>query len=77
MSFDERMNKILDTLSDFLANRPGALPMFGLLLVLVNFLLQIFPGPGSGWFVDSDFLLHIGVIVTIIGMLLVRALSRD
>lgn len=77
MKFDNFMNNLLDKLSGFFAAWPGILPIVGMLFVIVNLILQIFPGPGSGWFVDSHFLLHIGIIITIIGMLLIRALSRD
>jgi hypothetical protein len=69
------MNEIVERLNDFFAVRPGLLPLLGVLLVILNLLLQIYPGPGSGWFVDSNFLLHIGVIMSIIGLLLVRALT--
>lgn len=77
MKFDNFMNNLLDTLSGFFARWPGLLPILGMIFVIMNFVLQIFPGPGSSWLVDSNFFLHIGVIITIIGMLLVRALSRD
>ena len=77
MKIDERINAIIERLNDFLARWPGILPIVGLLFVALNFILKIYPGPGSGWFVDSDLLLHLGIIITIIGMLLVRALSRD
>ncbi len=69
------MNELVERLNDFFAERPGLLPLIGVFLVILNLLLQIYPGPGSGWFVDSNFLLHIGVIMSIIGLLLVRALS--
>lgn len=69
------MNNLVERLNDFFAERPGLLPMVGVALVILNLVLQIFPGPGSGWFVDSNLLLHIGVIMSIIGLLLVRALT--
>lgn len=69
------MNNLVERLNDFFAERPGLLPMLGVLLVILNLLLQIYPGPGSGWIVDSNLLLHIGVIMSVIGLLLVRALS--
>jgi hypothetical protein len=72
---NEFFNRLVEQLNDFFAERPGLLPLLGVLFVILNLLLQIFPGPGSGWFVDSNFLLHIGVITSIIGLLLVRALS--
>jgi hypothetical protein len=69
------MNELVERLNDFFAERPGLLPILGIVLVILNLLLQIYPGPGSGWFVDSNFLLHIGVIMSLVGLLLVRALS--
>lgn len=69
------MNNLVERLNDFFAKWPGLLPLFGVLLVILNLLLQFYPGPGSGWFVDSNILLHIGVITSIIGLLLVRALT--
>jgi hypothetical protein len=69
------MNELVERLNDFFAERPGLLPLLGVLLVILNLLLQFYPGPGSGWFVDSNILLHIGVIISIIGLLLVRALT--
>ncbi len=69
------MNELVERLNDFFAERPGLLPIVGVLLVVLNLLLQFYPGPGSGWFVDSNILLHIGVITSIIGLLLVRALT--
>lgn len=69
------MNKLIDRIGDFLAEKPGLLPLVGALLVVVNFILQIFPGPGSGWFVDSNLLLHLGIVVALVGLLLIRPLS--
>jgi H+/Cl- antiporter ClcA len=69
------MNELLERLNNFFGERPGLLPLAGILLIVLNFLLQIYPGPGSGWFVDSNALLHLGVIFGLVGMLLVRALS--
>lgn len=69
------MNEILDRLNEVIGERPGLLPLIGIGLILLNFLLQIFPGPGSGWFIDSNFLLHIGLIAGLFGILLIRPLS--
>lgn len=69
------MNELIEKLNNFFGERPGLLPLVGVALILVNLLLQIFPGPGSGWFVDSNLLLHLGVVFGLVGMLLVRALS--
>jgi hypothetical protein len=69
------MNQILDRLNEFIGDRPGVLPLAGIGLIILNWLLQIFPGPGSGWFVDSNFLLHLGLVVGLFGILLIRPLS--
>ena len=69
------MNELVDKLNDFFATRPGLLPMIGIALVILNLLLQIFPGPGSGWLVDSNLFLHLGVILSVVGILLIRALT--
>lgn len=69
------MNKLLDGLNEYLAKRLGLLPLVGLALIILNWVLQIFPGPGSGWIVDSNLFLHLGLVVSLIGLLLVRPLS--
>jgi hypothetical protein len=69
------MNELVDKLNDFFATRPGLLPMIGIALVILNLLLQIFPGPGSGWLVDSNLFLHLGIISSVVGILLIRALT--
>lgn len=68
------MNRFLDWLGDFLSERGGLLPLLGLGLIIVNLILQIMPGPGSGWLVDSNLFLHVGLIVSIFGLLLIRVL---
>ncbi len=77
MKFDERMNRLLDWLSDFFANYPGLLPLVGLLLIIVNFVLQIYPGPDSGWFIERNICLHLGLILALLGFLLVRPITRE
>ncbi len=74
-TMDERVNKMVDDANDLFAKRPGLLPLLGVLLIVLDLLLQIFPGPGSGWFVDSNIVMHIGIIMAIIGLLLARALE--
>jgi hypothetical protein len=67
-----RINKFLDVISEYLAHRKGLLPILGILLVLVNFILQLVLV--NGWIVQSDLFLHLGVILAIIGFLLAWAL---
>jgi hypothetical protein len=66
------VNRILDNLSAYFADRKGLLPLLGLLLVLVNGMLRVF-WAGS-WLSSTDLFLHLGVITAIIGFLLAWAL---
>ncbi len=66
------MSKLLDWLSEFLAHRKGLLPLMGILLILANLLLQFLLPPG--WLVNSNLLLHIGLIIAIFGLMLAWAL---
>ncbi|MCA1900222.1 MAG: hypothetical protein LDL50_05890 [Chloroflexi bacterium] len=66
------MSKFLDRASEFLAHRKGLLPIIGLLLILVNLLIQ-FIAPGS-FLAASNLLLHLGLVVAIFGLMLAWAL---
>lgn len=67
-----RFNQFLDNLSDFLSKRKGLIPLIGILLVLLNFILGLIPG--GSWLSASDLLLHLGVIVGILGFMIAWAL---
>lgn len=71
---DNFMNRFVDKAAEYLAKRPGLLPLVGLGLILVNFVLQIFPGSGY-WIVEANLFLHLGLVITIFGLLLIRALG--
>lgn len=71
---DDRINRILERLADALAKRPGFLVFVAIGLVLLNFVLQIFPGAGY-WIVDANPFLHAGIIIGFIGLLLIRPLG--
>lgn len=66
------MNKLLDKLGEILSKYPGLLPLIGLGLIILNLVLQIFPG---NFIVDSNLFLHIGLITAIIGLLMIRPLG--
>ena len=66
------MSKLVDKLSDYLSRRKGLLPLVGILIILANLVLQFILPPG--WLRDSQLLLHIGVIVSIFGLMLAWAL---
>ena len=65
-------NRFLDATSEFLAHRKGLLPGLGILLVIINFILQFIPG--GGVFIEANTLLHLGVILAILGFMLAWAL---
>jgi len=67
------ISKLLDWLSEFLAHRKGLLPLIGILLVIINLVLQFFISPDH-WLTGTNLLLHLGVIIAIFGMMLAWAL---
>lgn len=66
-----QLNDWLDRLSEWFAGRKGLLPMLGILLVVLNFVVQFLP---LGWFSEGDLMLHLGVVLAIFGFLLAWAL---
>lgn len=66
------LSKLVDNASNYFAHRKGLLPIIGILLVIVNFILPfIF---GLNLITGSNLFLHLGVIVAIFGFLLAWAL---
>ena len=68
----KNISTFLDKLSEFLAPRKGLLPLLGVLLILINYLLQFFPA--AGWVAETDLFLHLGILLAILGILLAWAL---
>ena len=66
------LNKFLDFSSEYLAARKGLLPLIGIVLILINAILQFIPGAGE--LERTNLLLHLGVILAILGFLLAWAL---
>jgi uncharacterized membrane protein SirB2 len=58
----EKFNRLLDRI----------LPLIGIVLVLINGILQFIPA--SGWVSDTNLLLHLGIVIAILGILLAWAL---
>jgi len=66
------MSKLLDKLSDYLAHRKGLLPIIGIVLIIVNLVVQfVFPMSPLAF---SNLFLHVGLIVAILGLMLSWAL---
>jgi len=66
------VNRILDAAGEYFAQRKGLLPSVGILLVLINAVLQFIPA--SGIVAETNLLLHLGVILAIFGIMLAWAL---
>lgn len=64
-------SRFLDRASEFLAARKGLLPILGMLLIVLNFVFRL---AIPGWFRETDFFLHFGLILSILGFLLAQAL---
>ncbi len=64
-------NRFLDDASEFLAHRKGLLPLVGILLIVINAVLQF---TGAGWLASTNLLLHIGLILALVGIMLAWAL---
>jgi hypothetical protein len=68
----EWFSEFLDDISEFLATRKGLLPLIGIGLIAINFILvSVFPE----WFIArTNLFLHLGIIVALIGQMLAWAL---
>jgi len=68
------LSQLVDNASNYFAHRKGLLPLIGILLVIVNFLLPFLGLSLGSFLVASNLFLHIGVIVAIFGFMLASAL---
>jgi hypothetical protein len=67
-----QFSRFLDSMSEFLAARKGLLPILGILLVIINGVLQFIPA--AGWLAATNLLLHVGVVLALVGIMLAWAL---
>lgn len=67
----ETLSKLIDKLSSFFAARKGLLPLMGICMVFVNFLLPLIT---QHFIATSNLFLHLGVIVAVLGIMLAWAL---
>jgi hypothetical protein len=66
------LSKLVDNASNFFAHRKGLLPLIGIVLIIINYILPfIF---GLTLITGSNLFLHLGVIVAIFGFMLAWAL---
>ena len=65
-------SKLLDKLSEYLASRKGLLPLLGTAMIIVNFVFEILLP--EAYVTRVDLFLHLGLIITIFGLVLSKAL---
>ena len=66
------LSRLVDNASNYFAHRKGLLPLIGIGLVIINYILPfIF---GLNVITGSNLFLHVGVITAIFGLMLASAL---
>ncbi len=68
---DAWINELVERINSFFMRKPGVLPVVGLGLIVLNFLVQLYPGQGA-WIAHSNLFLHLGLIISLVGLLLVN-----
>ena len=68
------LSQLVDNASNYFAHRKGLLPLLGILLVIINFILPFIGLSLDSFLVASNLFLHLGVIVAIFGLILGQAL---
>jgi len=67
------LSRLVDKASNYFAHRKGLLPLIGILLVIVNYILPFVFGLDN-LVTASNLFLHLGVLIAIFGMMLAWAL---
>jgi hypothetical protein len=67
------LSRLIDKASNYFAHRKGLLPLLGMLLVIVNYILPFIFGLDN-LVTGSNLFLHLGVIIAIFGLMLAWAL---
>ena len=66
-------SKLVDDASNYFAHRKGLLPLLGILLVIINYILPFIFGLDNV-ITGSNLFLHMGIIIAIFGLMLAWAL---
>ncbi len=67
------LSKLVDNGSNYFAHRKGLLPLIGIVLIIINYILLLIFGDHN-IVTASNLFLHLGVIVAIFGLMLAWAL---
>jgi hypothetical protein len=66
-------SNLLDRTSEYLASRKGLLPLAGIIMILLNFLLAA-TLPSDWFIIRTNVFLHLGLVVALLGQMLAWAL---
>jgi hypothetical protein len=67
------LSRLIDNASNYFAHRKGLLPLIGILLVIINYILPFIFGLDNV-ITSSNLFLHLGIIIAIFGLMLAWAL---
>jgi len=67
------LSKLVDTASNYFAHRKGLLPLLGIVLIVLNYILLFVLGPYT-IVTGTNLFLHLGIVVAIFGFMLAAAL---
>lgn len=67
------LSSLIDNASNYFAHRKGLLPLIGIVLVIVNYILPFIIGLDN-LITGSNLFLHLGIIIAIFGLMLAWAL---
>lgn len=67
------LSRLVDNASNYFAHRKGLLPLLGIVLIIINYILPFIFGPYT-LVTGSNLFLHLGIIIALFGMMLARAL---
>lgn len=73
MSLIQRLSKLVDLSSDYFAHRRGLLPLLGILMIFINFLLVSLL-PAEWYIIRTNLVLHLGLLIALFGILLAKVL---
>ena len=69
------IDRFVDRASEYLAHNKGLPVIVGVILVVANYFVQFLAAvPVIGFFATTDLFLHLGIIVSLLGILLGDAL---
>ena len=67
------LSRLVDTASNYFAHRKGLLPLIGIVLIIINYILPFIFGLDN-FVTGSNLFLHLGAIIAIFGLMLGWAL---